>query len=83
MPLRSTAELASYPAWARSTEQVAKELQVDVSTGLSDQDVADRQAKYGFNELTKEPGTPLWKLILEQFDDMLVKVRGHIGTGSC
>jgi hypothetical protein len=33
-----------------------------------------RRAKYGFNELEKAPGTPLWKLILQQFDDTLVKV---------
>lgn len=29
---------------------------------------------FGWNELEKEEGTPLWKLVLEQFDDTLVKI---------
>ena len=33
-----------------------------------------RAAQYGPNELTKEPPTPLWRLVLEQFDDALVKM---------
>ena len=32
------------------------------------------RARYGPNELEKEEGTPLWKLVLEQFDDLLVKI---------
>jgi D-sedoheptulose 7-phosphate isomerase len=32
------------------------------------------QEKYGPNGLPAEEGKPLWKLILEQFDDLLVKI---------
>jgi Ca2+-transporting ATPase len=32
------------------------------------------RAEHGTNELAKEEKTPLWKLILEQFDDLLVKI---------
>lgn len=65
-----------FHAHTHSAEQVAQALNVDVSTGLSTASVEERRQKYGFNELSKEPGTPLWKLVLEQFDDMLVKVGG-------
>ncbi len=33
-----------------------------------------RRTLYGTNELTAEPGTPFWKLVLKQFDDLLVKI---------
>lgn len=34
----------------------------------------ERQKQYGLNALAEEPPTPLWKLILEQFDDYLVQI---------
>lgn len=61
--------------WYTSAEQTAKDFGVVVDRGLSSKDVEERTAKYGPNELTKEQSTPLWKLVLEQFDDTLVKVR--------
>jgi len=41
------------------------------------------RAQYGRNELLPDEGTPLWKLILKQFDDLLVKVgvEGWGGVG--
>ena len=42
--------------------------------GLSDGEVTDRRARYGANELEKEPGKALWALVLEQFDYALVKI---------
>lgn len=36
--------------------------------------VAQARGVYGRNELAPEPGTPLWKLVLKQFDDLLVKI---------
>lgn len=61
--------------WCRTAEQVSRELKVDAAVGLSDDEARARLERFGPNELAKEPGTPLWKLILEQFDDTLVKVR--------
>ena len=44
--------------------------------------VRDLEPRYGPNELEKEEGTPLWKLVLEQFDDLLVKILlGAAGLG--
>lgn len=63
-----------FPAWAKDITEVSAHFKVDTSTGLSQAEVNKRRIQHGFNELKKEPGTPLWKLILAQFDDMLVKV---------
>lgn len=68
--------MASIPAapWALTAQQVATALDVKLKVGLSEESVAKRRAQHGFNELAKEPPTPIWKLIAEQFDDTLVKV---------
>lgn len=42
--------------------------------GLSTYEVEKRREKYGWNELVKEKGKPLWRLVIEQFDDTLVKI---------
>jgi hypothetical protein len=66
---------ASFPAWAKSVDAVEKHYGVTSAQGLSSQQVAAQRACWGFNELDKEEPTPLWKLVLEQFDDPLVKAR--------
>lgn len=68
------------PFWSIPGGEVTRRLNVRVDRGLGDQEVGKRRAEYGFNELKKEPKKPLWKLVLEQFDDMLVKV-GWRGRG--
>ncbi len=45
-----------------------------LSEGLSAEVVEERRAAHGWNELEKPPSKPLWKLVLEQFDDALVKI---------
>lgn len=47
---------------------------VDPAKGLSSEVVEQKRAEFGWNELDKEESTPLWKLVLEQFDDTLVKI---------
>ena len=64
----------SYPAWVHSPEQTAAHHGVNLDVGLTSSQVEDQRRRYGWNELEKTPGKPLWKLVLEQFDDMLVKV---------
>jgi len=47
---------------------------VDPTKGHSDDAVEKLHEVHGFNELDKEDPTPVWALILEQFDDALVKI---------
>lgn len=49
-------------------------LEVDSTKGLTSAQVEAKRTEYGWNELDKENATPLWKLVLEQFDDTLVKI---------
>lgn len=63
-----------FPAWSWSVEQCLKEYNVKLDKGLSSREVEKRRERYGWNELDKEKGKPLWQLVLEQFDDTLVKI---------
>lgn len=63
-----------YAAWAHSVQEVTDYYRVDLQDGLNEDQVTAAREQYGRNELEKQPGKPLWKLVLEQFDDMLVKV---------
>ncbi|KAJ4954266.1 hypothetical protein NE237_011049 [Protea cynaroides] len=63
-----------FHAWSWSVEQCLKEYCVKLDKGLSSFEVVNRREKYGWNELEKEKRKPLWQLVLEQFDDVLVKI---------
>lgn len=67
-------DLSKYPVWAKSTDDVCRTYGVDPKAGLTSAQVDKRRSEYGLNELEKEPPTPLWKLVLAQFDDTLVKI---------
>ncbi|CAF4053622.1 unnamed protein product, partial [Rotaria sp. Silwood2] len=62
-----------YP-WTKTKEDVVNFYKVDEKLGLTEERVTQDLEKYGPNELPTEEGKPLWKLILEQFDDLLVKI---------
>jgi len=61
-------------AFTKSAEEVVNYFKTDENTGLSDEQVQRYQEKYGPNELPVEEGKSLWELVLEQFDDLLVKI---------
>ncbi|KDD76403.1 E1-E2 ATPase, partial [Helicosporidium sp. ATCC 50920] len=63
-----------YPAWAHTAEEVLQNFDVDPRHGLSNAEVEKRREQYGYNEFEHEPPVPLWRLVLQQFDDTLVKV---------
>ena len=54
--------------------QVLAHFNVDPSVGLSATQVARSRQTWGVNDLPTDPGTPFWKLVLKQFDDLLVKI---------
>ncbi|RID48747.1 hypothetical protein BRARA_I05236 [Brassica rapa] len=61
-------------AYARSVSEVLDFFGVDPAKGLSDSQVDHHSRMYGRNVLPEEKRTPFWKLVLKQFDDLLVKI---------
>jgi len=61
-------------AHAKTWEEVVNYFNTDPEKGLSSDQVKKYQEKYGPNELPAEEGKSLWQLVLEQFDDLLVKI---------
>ncbi|CAD6949192.1 unnamed protein product [Tilletia controversa] len=61
-------------AWTLSTDDILNQLTVDPALGLSAAEVHRRRQTHGTNTLPEEPGTPLWKRILAQFQDTLVLI---------
>ena len=59
---------------ALSPADALSKLDVDASHGLTSSEAAARLGRFGPNELAESPPVPLWKLVLAQFDDLLVKI---------
>jgi len=53
-------------------EETLAGLRVDPAVGLSNEEAKLRLETVGPNRLDADPPTPLWKIILEQFNDLLV-----------
>ncbi|XP_010253395.1 PREDICTED: calcium-transporting ATPase 4, endoplasmic reticulum-type-like [Nelumbo nucifera] len=62
------------PAWAKDVEDCLKVFNVDKDRGLSTEEVEKRRRIYGWNELEKHEGPSILSLILEQFNDTLVRI---------
>jgi magnesium-transporting ATPase (P-type) len=58
----------------KSAAETLAYFKVDSAVGLTAERVAEGQKRYGPNELPAEEKQSLFSLILEQFDDMLVKI---------
>ncbi|OEL12831.1 Calcium-transporting ATPase 4, endoplasmic reticulum-type [Dichanthelium oligosanthes] len=63
-----------FPAWARTPSECLAELGVSADRGLSSEEAAARLQRYGPNELERHAAPSVWKLVLEQFDDTLVRI---------
>ncbi len=53
-------------------KEVLDSLKADPVKGLSSKEAGERAARFGPNELKKQPGLPPWLLILGQFKDFMV-----------
>jgi Ca2+ transporting ATPase len=58
----------------KTWEECASYFNVNQDVGLTPAQVKANQEKYGLNELPAEEGKSLFQLVLEQFDDLLVKI---------
>ncbi|XP_068594624.1 sarcoplasmic/endoplasmic reticulum calcium ATPase 2-like [Brachionichthys hirsutus] len=61
-------------AHTKSVEEVYGHFSVNESTGLSPDEAKRQREKWGLNELPAEEGKSLWELVLEQFEDLLVRI---------
>merc|ERR1711981_481097 len=69
-----TCERASHQITGYLSVDSPEYFQVDSERGLSQSQVETLKKKYGPNELPVEAGKTIFELILEQFDDLLVKI---------
>ena len=58
----------------KGISQVEKELQTDIKTGLTDEQVKANYEKYGMNELKQKKKKSLFVKFLEQFKDFMIIV---------
>uniref|UniRef100_A0A087XMN7 Calcium-transporting ATPase n=1 Tax=Poecilia formosa TaxID=48698 RepID=A0A087XMN7_POEFO len=61
-------------AHTKSTAECLAFFGVNENVGLSPDQVKKSLEKYGFNELPAEEGKSIWELIIEQFEDLLVRI---------
>lgn len=55
-------------------EEVLAFFSVSWDKGLSEEAVQSQRDKFGLNQLDEQEKKPLWKLIAEQFEDLLVRI---------
>ena len=65
-------ELASKNWHCLTVEQTVELLNTDRRNGLSPEEVQQRLAQYGPNELIEQPRPGFWKMLLDQFNNFVV-----------
>ncbi|XP_078435457.1 calcium-transporting ATPase 1, endoplasmic reticulum-type-like [Wolffia australiana] len=63
-----------FPAWARDVNECEEFFKVSAIKGLDRDEVLERRKIYGSNELEKHSGPSIWALVLDQFNDTLVRI---------
>ncbi|KAK9734870.1 hypothetical protein RND81_04G168700 [Saponaria officinalis] len=64
----------SFAPWAKDVKECEDKYGVSRHVGLSTHEVETRHKVYGLNELDKHEGPSIWRLILDQFNDTLVRI---------
>ncbi|XP_072261341.1 sarcoplasmic/endoplasmic reticulum calcium ATPase 3 [Pyxicephalus adspersus] len=61
-------------AHSKPVSEVLRHFEVNENCGVSSEQVRRSREKYGPNELPAEEGKSLWELVVEQFEDLLVRI---------
>ncbi|CAK9143979.1 unnamed protein product [Ilex paraguariensis] len=63
-----------FAAWSKDVRECEEKFQVNKDFGLSSDNVEKLRKIYGWNELEKHEGQSILRLILDQFNDTLVRI---------
>ncbi|KAK9756686.1 hypothetical protein RND81_01G114600 [Saponaria officinalis] len=63
-----------FAPWAKDVKECEEKYEVSSDLGLTSEEVEKRRKIYGLNELDKHEGPSIWRLILDQFNDTLVRI---------
>ncbi|KAF2283378.1 hypothetical protein GH714_003662 [Hevea brasiliensis] len=63
-----------FHAWSKDSKECEEYYKVNHEFGLSAAEVEKRRQIHGYNELEKHEGASIFKLVLEQFNDTLVRI---------
>lgn len=74
MPVSETPRVASTAWHVLSSSDVARQLTVDLQTGLSAGEVARRLTAYGPNAIQEHRARSPWRMLLDQFTDFMILV---------
>lgn len=61
-------------SWTKSADECLQYFDVQPELGLNKEQIEEAEEKHGKNELPAEEGKSLWELIVEQFEDLLVRI---------
>nr|GMD24060.1 calcium-transporting ATPase 4, endoplasmic reticulum-type-like [Ipomoea batatas] len=71
---RTVADQDVFPAWSKDVKECLDKFQVSLEKGLSGDEAFKRREIYGLNEFEKHEGPSIFRLILDQFNDTLVRI---------
>jgi len=61
-------------AYAHSVDEVLSHFNLNPQTGFTTEQARQARQTFGPNEIPAKAGTPFWKLVLKQFEDLLVLI---------
>ena len=67
-------DTSRFNAHRLTIEELVKQSNTDLKKGLTKAEVEKRLKEYGSNELEEEAEKSLWERIVEQFEDVLVRI---------